>query len=249
LVIGDATFTGSISGTTLTVTALPTQFTGSIAGTALTVTAVTSGTLSLNKVVLGYGIPVPTYIVSGGSCTTVSCPGGSGTYLVNTSLNVPSEVMEVSPAAIRVGQYLGTGPGITSWTKITAQGTGRGGSGSYIVNHSQTVNSETISASFFPTNNKFLDNRFSNFNISSGFAPAVIQAEGVGTIVQDNFIVGGTFTSDIALTGLEQLARHNIMPTMGTHGYYDLTLGTKPTVVEFDLKQIWTPTYRLETPR
>jgi hypothetical protein len=56
------------------------SFTGSIAGTVLTVTAVASGTVTVGQILSGTGITAGTQIVSQGTGT-----GGNGTYSVQTS--------------------------------------------------------------------------------------------------------------------------------------------------------------------
>jgi hypothetical protein len=63
-------------------------FTGSISGTALTVTAVTSGILSAGQRVYGAGITSSTFITSIGTTG-----GGVGTYTVNNSQTVSSMTM------------------------------------------------------------------------------------------------------------------------------------------------------------
>jgi len=60
-------------------------FTGSIAGTTLTVTAVTSGTISINTTISGTGITAGTQITALGTGT-----GGTGTYTVSVSQTVSS---------------------------------------------------------------------------------------------------------------------------------------------------------------
>jgi len=60
-------------------------FTGSISGTTLTVTAVTSGTIKVGSDVTGTGVFIPTYITAFGTGT-----GGIGTYIVDASQTVGS---------------------------------------------------------------------------------------------------------------------------------------------------------------
>jgi len=59
------------------------RFTGSISGTTLTVSGVTSGTLALNQTLTGTGVTPGTAIVAFGSGS-----GGAGTYTVNISQTV-----------------------------------------------------------------------------------------------------------------------------------------------------------------
>lgn len=62
--------------------------TGSISGTTLTVSAVTSGTLTVGQTVQGTGVAVNTMITALGTGT-----GGAGTYTVSTSQTVASTTM------------------------------------------------------------------------------------------------------------------------------------------------------------
>ena len=63
-------------------------FTGSISGTTMTVSAVTSGTIKRYSSVVGTGVAVPTFITALGTGT-----GGVGTYIVDTSQTVGSTTM------------------------------------------------------------------------------------------------------------------------------------------------------------
>jgi len=136
-------------------------FTGSISGTTLTVTAITNGTLGIRQGLFGQSILVETVITALGTGT-----GGVGTYTVNRSQTVASELMNsTSVGAVVTGSittttltvtavisgtlYVGQtvqGTGITTGTIITALGTGTGGTGTYTVSTSQTVASTTVYA-------------------------------------------------------------------------------------------------------
>ena len=140
--INSGTFTGSISGTTLTVTTTPSMQLA--IGQSISGTGVTAGTT-----ITGYGTRtsgfIGTYTVSASqsvSSTTItatapSCTGSiSGTTLTitacaNGTLNLVDSLQ---------------GTGIVSGTTITALGTGTGGAGTYTVAYSQTVSSTTIRA-------------------------------------------------------------------------------------------------------
>jgi hypothetical protein len=63
-------------------------FTGSITGTALTITAVTNGTLQVGSYITGTGVSAGTQITAFGTGT-----GGAGTYTVNNSQTVGSETL------------------------------------------------------------------------------------------------------------------------------------------------------------
>jgi hypothetical protein len=134
-------------------------FTGSISGTTLTVTAVTNGTIAINQALFGVGVTQETVITALGTGT-----GGIGTYTINTSQTVASSLMNSATAgAVVTGSIAGTtltvtavtsgtlyvgqtiqGSTVTAQTIITALGTGTGGAGTYTVNNSQTVTSRTL---------------------------------------------------------------------------------------------------------
>jgi hypothetical protein len=134
-------------------------FTGSTSGTTLTVTAITNGTIAINQALFGVNIAQETVITALGTGT-----GGVGTYTINVSQTVPSEQMNsATVGAVVTGSISGTtltvsavtsgtlfvgqtiqGSGVTVQTIITALGTGTGGAGTYTVNNSQTVTSRTL---------------------------------------------------------------------------------------------------------
>ena len=134
-------------------------FTGSISGTTLTVTAITNGTIVVDQALFGVGVSQETVITALGTGT-----GGVGTYTINISQTVASEQMNsATVGAVVTGSISGTtltvsgvtsgtlylgqtiqGSGVTAQTIITALGTGTGGAGTYTVNNSQTVSSTTL---------------------------------------------------------------------------------------------------------
>lgn len=134
-------------------------FTGSISGTTLTVTQVTNGVIGVNQSLFGIGVTSETIITALGTGT-----GGVGTYTVNLTQNVVSGLMNtatvgavvtgsisgttltvtsVSSGTLYVGQTI-QGSTVTANTMITALGTGTGGAGTYTVSTSQTVTSRTL---------------------------------------------------------------------------------------------------------
>jgi hypothetical protein len=134
-------------------------FTGSISGTTLTVTAITNGTIAINQSLFGVGVAQETVITALGSGS-----GGIGTYTINNSQTVASQQMNsTAVGAVVTGSISGTtltvtavtsgtlflgqtieGSTVTNQTIITAFGTGTGGAGTYTVNNSQTVSSTTL---------------------------------------------------------------------------------------------------------
>lgn len=136
-------------------------FTGSISGTTLTVTVMQSGTIAVGQAIFGQGVAQNSVITALGTGS-----GGVGTYTVSDSQTVASTAINsVASPAIVTGAISGTtltvsavtsgtlkigqtieGSGVTDGTIITALGTGSGGAGTYTVSASQTVSSTTIYA-------------------------------------------------------------------------------------------------------
>lgn len=129
-------------------------FTGSTSGTTLTVTSVSSGTIAINQSLYGVGILPETVITALGSGS-----GGTGTYTINRSQTVASTslssatvgavvtatisgttmtVSAVTSGTLHVGQTV-QGVGVTLGTIITALGTGTGGAGTYTLSVASTV--------------------------------------------------------------------------------------------------------------
>lgn len=71
---------------------------------------------------------------------------GSGASVTASIAGTTMTVTAVGSGALTIGQTL-SGSGVTAGTKITAFGTGTGGTGTYTVSASQTVASTTITAS------------------------------------------------------------------------------------------------------
>jgi len=136
-------------------------FTGSTSGTTLTVTSVKSGTIAVGQNLFAVGALQETVITALGTGT-----GGTGTYTLGLSQSIASSQMYTSsPGAVITAAISGTtltvasvasgtlyvgqtiqGAGITTQTIITALGTGTGGAGTYTVNNSQTIASITMYA-------------------------------------------------------------------------------------------------------
>jgi hypothetical protein len=136
-------------------------FTGSISTTTLTVTSVLSGTIAVGQAIFGNNVLQNTVITALGTGT-----GGVGTYTVSNSQTTASTtinsvaspaivtgaisgttltVSAVTSGTLRIGQTI-EGTGVTDGTIIKAFGTGSGGVGTYTVSASQTVSSTTIYA-------------------------------------------------------------------------------------------------------
>jgi hypothetical protein len=136
-------------------------FTGTVSGTTLTVTSVKSGTLAVGQHFFAVGALQESVITALGTGT-----GGTGTYTLGLAQTIASSQMYTSsPGAVITAAISGTtltvasvasgtlyvgqtiqGAGITVQTIITALGTGSGGAGTYTVNNSQTIASITMYA-------------------------------------------------------------------------------------------------------
>ena len=146
--------------------------TGSMSGTTLTVSAVASGTLYAGQTITGSTVTPKTIITALGSGTVLSetiATAGTG-YGVNENITVLGGVYGSSPATYTVttiggsgavtgltrtfsGQYTsnpannvsttsdGSGTGLTLTLTF---GTGTGSTGNYVINNSQTVTSRTM---------------------------------------------------------------------------------------------------------
>jgi hypothetical protein len=143
--IQQASVTGAVAASTG-------SFTGSIAGNVLTISAVGSGVAVVGGLLSGTGVASGTRITSQISGT----PGGIGTYEVNipeqtvasTTISETYGTLTVSAVGsgtLEVGSVL-AGSGVDTGTYITAFGTGVGGTGTYVVSSNTVVGSTTITA-------------------------------------------------------------------------------------------------------
>ena len=160
---GLGTGTGGTGTYTLTYTGSTSSFTGSISGTTMTVTAIASGSIIVGQVITGTDVTASTVVSSQISGTA----GGIGTYtvsisqtrtsraltgtytLASTTLSILSTIMTVTAVAsgtLSIGQFL-TGTGVAFSTTITAFGTGSGNTGTYTLSSAQYFASTTVSAS------------------------------------------------------------------------------------------------------
>jgi len=133
-------------------------FTGSISGTTLTVSAVTNGVLTVGSAISGTGITAGTKITAYGSGT-----GGAGTYTVDISQTVASTTI-TSGDTFKIALYLSTasldssttvysssnessGPGYTAGGgTLTNLGTSLSGATAFLSWDNYTWSSATISA-------------------------------------------------------------------------------------------------------
>ena len=156
------TGTGGVGTYTIS-TAVSASFTATIVGTTLNVTAVSSGSIVSGMTITGTGVTPGTRItgISGGE-------GGIGTYPINITQSVGSTTMtgtpslsasftasisgttltvtEISSGSINEGMLI-SGTGITNNTLITALGTGLGGTGTYTISISHSLASRAMTGS------------------------------------------------------------------------------------------------------
>jgi len=153
----------------------------------------------------------PSLACSNQNCSYTLTVKGS---IAGTTLTVTS----VSSSNLAVGDSL-TGTGISSGTTITARGTGTGGTGTYTVSKSQTVASETVTASgAVPSSSGSLLNgtyctgqgggsvtcylypgNYGGFNVSSG-GPYTFNWEPGGFVFNGNVSLTNNTTSNNAVS-------------------------------------------------
>jgi hypothetical protein len=85
------------------------QFTGSQSGTTLTITAVTTGQISIGQILTGAGVASNTTVTG-----FKTGSGGVGTYTVNTSNTVVSTTLTAGNKVIQAGFNISSYPGLTS---------------------------------------------------------------------------------------------------------------------------------------
>ncbi len=121
-------------------------FTGSISGTTLTVSAITTGGLYPGQVISGGNVDPGTVVVS----QLTGTAGSTGTYQVSISQTVASTAMtgsggwltvtSMTSGVVYVGQtWSGGTNAFTAGTTILAGGTGTGGAGTYPLSIAQTL--------------------------------------------------------------------------------------------------------------
>lgn len=220
-IIGEApvAFTGSISGTSLTVNP-SSQFVGSISPNnppdfdgQLTVTAVNFGQIYVGQEISGPGILPGTVITSLGNAGF----GGVGTYTVNKAQTVPvGTTMVTGPLEpVNVGYTL-SGPGVAPGTVIT----GKSSVTNYTVNIPQTVTYAATTVALgsdnltlpqatlnvastlgFPSSGQFFvgtttGNQLLNYSIATGTSFNLTPG-GTGTLRINNPVIAGVlFASD-----------------------------------------------------
>ena len=120
--------------------------TGSISGTTLTISAVTNGVLRVGSFITGTGVTAGTYITALGSGT-----GGAGTYTVSTSQSVVSTTI-TSGDTFKIALYTSAASLDSSTTAYTASneasGTGYTAGGEDLTNLGVSLSGTTAYLSF-----------------------------------------------------------------------------------------------------
>lgn len=175
-----STFTGYIGA----------SFSGTISGTTLTATG-TVGTIVLGSPVSGSGVTATTTIVEYGSGS-----GGDGTYILNTSSSVSTPTAMTTPnttlvvtsapsSTIYPGMTITSGAG--AGTVILSQQTGSaGGIGSYTISLQQNVASTSMTGSIGP----FFASYGSYYKFAGGIKPTFSKANNDVNIMAYSVIPG-----------------------------------------------------------
>lgn len=163
----EATFTGSVGAV----------YTAAIAGTVMTVSALTEGVIRVGDTISGTGVTAGTTITSLGTGT-----GGTGTYNVSvsqtvgsttiTSVNNVLNVTILGTGTLAVGQTV-TGGGLAANTKITALGTGSGGTGTYILSGAQQQSASGAKTATSTAVAVIYDSQSDAFVLTSGITGAI----------------------------------------------------------------------------
>jgi hypothetical protein len=191
----------SATSTTSTIAASTFSVSGYIAGNIMYVTGVTSGVVVNGAAVTGTGVTANTVVTGQISGTT----GGVGVYAVNNAMAAGSSAtpitlsgtygtLTVSGAVTgtwAVGQTVLAGTTLAG-TIITQLGTGVGGTGTYIVNLTQTVASAALTGNGTPAVVAF-DSVSGAFTITSGlFGTVSTAAFATGTLATSLLLTQAT---------------------------------------------------------
>jgi len=153
--------TGSIVVSAATPAPVQSVFTGSITTTTLTVTALISGTIAIGQLISGTGVSANTFITAGSglswtvgvsqtvsSTTITGVSGGAAVFTATISTLTTMNVSVITVGQIVVGQSIVTGSGTTT---VTAFGSGFGGTGTYTVTSTTNVGSGTTMYASIPS--------------------------------------------------------------------------------------------------
>ena len=156
----------------------------------------------------------------------------SGNFAITASIATTTLTVTVTAGVLAIGQSI-TGAGVTANTIITGFVSGTGGTGTYTVNNSQTVSSESMTAtSAAPTGGTAIASYASRVWIANG-RTVTFSAPGTYTdFTTTDF--GGSFTVN------DSTLHSNITSMLATNGYLYYT-GTDSVSVVSDVRVSTTP--------
>jgi hypothetical protein len=189
------------------------SFTASITGNTLDVTAVTLGSLAVGQTISGTGVTYGMTIAG----QSTGLPGGPGQYTltqpatqvtgsISTASGGTLTVTAVSSGKIVLGQVI-SGAGVTANTRVTSFGTGTGGTGTYGVSVSQTIASTTLTAGAASTDMTAAGPTLS-LGTGSPASTGVSYASGSGT---DTLIFNYTVNTGNTVTKLNYVATTSLV--------------------------------------
>ncbi len=149
-----------------------------------TVLSTATAGVSTNQITVAYSTDPGTFIEEDSATVTGAIAATVGGVVAGTLLNVTA----VTSGVLRVGMTI-YGTGISAGTRITALGTGTGGTGTYTVGVSQLVTSTSITANI----------PVSGFTSKTG--PAIIVGSITGTTLTVASVSSGTLAIGQKITG------------------------------------------------
>ena len=149
-----------------------------------TVTTTATAGVSINQITVAYSSDPGTFVEEDAASVTGAIANSVGGVSAGTVLNVTA----VSSGTLRIGMTI-YGTGISAGTRITALGTGTGGTGTYTVGVSQLVSSTTITSNV----------SVSGFTSKTG--PAIIVGSITGTTLTVASVSSGTLAIGQRITG------------------------------------------------
>jgi hypothetical protein len=173
-------------------------FTGSVSGTTLTVTAISNGTLAIGQQLFGVGVSGETVITALGSGT-----GGTGTYTLNNSQTISSETLSTAAAGAIITASIGE---TLSGVKLASNGgfSCTAPSTKIVVGASVKI-SGTLSSSSFTLSSVVITGTNGQFSCTS-----------TTLNVGQQITISGTFGGTGSITGYKNPTTYLISVTNGT---------------------------------
>jgi len=228
-------------------TSVNSNFTGSIAGTTLTVSSVESGSLDEDVLITGAGIAPGTIINGLGTGT-----GYTGTYSVGVSQNIGKTPMNSSGAyftgsisgntltvtavqsgTIAIGMVL-SGSGITSNVKISQLGTGTGGVGTYTLvwipsTFTGSISGTTLTVTSMGVGSSDIEigTQITGTGVTAG--TTIVKPPTVVTAIS-NYIANGTTTVTATVASTSGYTNGDVITISGATGVEQLKLNGTWTI-------------------